>query len=94
MLPEKFCWLQWVLACDIVECSSGDVIGLALPDKRVVLEEVLKLRRVKVRLGFEDLLRLIPVAKKQRLTTIVIVTGGGFMAYSEMFSNSNSIPRL
>lgn len=50
-----------LLAGDLVEGSSGDIVGLALADQAVVFEEVLLLRVVDIGLGLENTLGLAPV---------------------------------
>jgi hypothetical protein len=47
-------------ARDIVERRGGDVVGLALADERVVLEQILQLRLVALRLRTQDLSCLGP----------------------------------
>lgn len=50
-----------LLTGDLVEGSSGDIVGLALADQAVVFEEVLLLRVVDIGLGLENTLGLAPV---------------------------------
>lgn len=49
------------LTGDVAESRGGNVVGLALADQAVVLEQVLLLGVVDVGLGLEDTLGLTPV---------------------------------
>jgi hypothetical protein len=57
---EELHRLLWMSTRHIVEGRGGDVVGLALADKRVVLEQILQLGLVALRLRMQDLLCLGP----------------------------------
>lgn len=58
---EEFGGLGRLLASNVVEGRGDDVVGLALADQAVVLEEILFLGVVDVGLGLEDSLGLASV---------------------------------
>lgn len=58
---EELGRLGGLLARNLVEGRGGDVVGLTLTDKAVILEEVLLLGVVDVGLGLKDSLGFAPV---------------------------------
>ena len=94
---EKLLRLSRVAARDVVEGRCRDVVGLALADKRVVLEEVLVLRGVALRLLLQQLLCLGPgengglLEKSSGLMGNMDYRG---MTYTETSSYFMSTPRV
>ena len=53
-------WLLWMLASNIVESASGDIVRLALSHQRIVLQQILNLGSVHWCLRMQNPLRLGP----------------------------------
>jgi hypothetical protein len=62
--------LLWMLASDIVEGTGGDVVRLALPNQRVVLEQILDLGSIRRCLCVQDPLCLGPTFSSAQVCDI------------------------
>lgn len=101
---EEVNGLGRVLTRDIMECGGGDVVGLALSDQAVVLEQVLQFRLITLGLGLEDSLCLSSGADTDISKALRCRPGAAVLeeeeeeerrgfTYWEMFSNCISTPR-
>ncbi len=43
---EELAWLGWMVPGDVMKGQGGDVVGLALANQRVILEQILLLRLI------------------------------------------------
>ena len=86
---EEIHRLLWVLASNIVESASGDIVRLALSYQRIVLQQILDLGSVRRCLRTQDPLRFSP-------TNIIRTANFDCEAthtYSEISSNCISVPK-
>ncbi len=62
---EELGWLGWVVAGDVMKGQGGDVVGLALANQRVILEQILLLRLITLGLSMEHSLSFASVPGKR-----------------------------
>lgn len=62
---EELGWLGWMAPGYIMEGQGGDVVGLALANQSIILEQILLLGLIALGLSMEDSLSFSSVAGKR-----------------------------